>query len=50
MEYWQEDSASTDIPPPSASDVVGKHNKIRGITFVAALIFRMDDGFYNGIY
>lgn len=38
MEYWQEDSASTDIPPPSASDVVGKHNKIGGITFAATLI------------
>ena len=26
------------MPPPSASDVVGQHNKIGGITFGAALI------------
>jgi len=37
MEYWQEDSVSTDIPPISASDVVGQYNKIGGNTFGAAL-------------
>jgi len=37
-EYWWEGSASTAIPPTLASDVVGQHNKIGGITFEAALI------------
>ena len=37
-EYWWEGSVSTVIPPTSASDVVGQHNKIEGITFRAALI------------
>jgi len=31
MEYWREGSASTAVPPTSASDVVGQHNKIGGI-------------------
>ena len=31
MEYWWEGSASTAIPPTSASDAVGQHNKIEGI-------------------
>jgi len=38
MEYWQEGSTSTALPPTSVSDTVGKHYKTRGITFRAALI------------
>jgi len=38
MEYWWEGSTPTAIPPTSASDAVGQHNKIVGITFRAALI------------
>lgn len=38
MEYWQEHSASIALPPPSASDVLGQHNKIKSITFGAALV------------
>ena len=37
-EYWWEDSTSTAIPPSSASEVVGSHNKTGGITFGAACI------------
>ena len=37
-EYCQEDSTSTAIWPTSASDTVGQHNKIGGITFATALI------------
>jgi len=37
MGYWWKGSASTAIPPPSASNVVGQH-KIGGITFEATLI------------
>jgi len=29
---------STAIPPISASDIAGQHNKIRGVTFRAAFI------------
>ena len=36
--YWWEGSTSIDISPISASDVMGKHNKIGGITFRAVLI------------
>ena len=32
MKYFQEGSTSTAIPPTSASDIVGRHNKIGGIT------------------
>ena len=39
MEYCQESSVSTAIPPISTSDIMGQHNKIEGITFRAALIF-----------
>jgi len=38
MEYWQEASTSTALPPTSAFDNVGQHNKIGGITFRAALV------------
>ena len=38
MECWQEGSTSTAIPPPSASGVMGQHNKIGGTAFRAALI------------
>jgi len=42
MEHWQKGSASTVIPPMSASDVMDQHNKTGGITFGAALIkYRM---------
>ena len=37
MQCWWEGSAYTAITPISASDVVGQHNKIGGITFRAAL-------------
>ena len=37
MEYWQEGSTPTAVPPTSASDIVGQHHKIEGITFGAAL-------------
>jgi len=37
-EYWWEGSTSTAIPPTPASDIVGQHNKIRGITFGAAFV------------
>jgi len=36
--YWWEGSVSTVIPPTSASDIMGQHNKTGGITFGAALI------------
>jgi len=39
MECWWEGSASTGIPPTFAPDVVGQHNKIRGVTFRTALVF-----------
>jgi len=39
MEFWQEVSTSTAIPPISASDVIGQQNKTRGITFRATLVF-----------
>ena len=39
MEYWWKCSASTSIPPTSISDIVGQHNKIRGIIFRVPLIF-----------
>jgi len=38
MGYWWEGSTSAAIPPTAASDVVGQHNEIGGITFGAALI------------
>jgi len=38
IEYWQEDSTSTAIPPTYTSDFVGQHNKMGGVTFRAALI------------
>jgi len=38
-EYWCEGSTSAAIPPPSNSDHVGQHNKIRGITLGEALVF-----------
>ena len=38
MEYYWEGSLFTAIPPTSAFEVVGQHNKIRGITFRAALV------------
>ena len=38
MEYWWKGSTSTSIPQISASDVMGQHNKIGGITFGAALV------------
>ena len=38
MEYWWEGSASTAVPPPSASDIVNQYNKIGGTAFGAVLI------------
>jgi len=40
MEYWWEGSTCTAIPPPSASDMVGQHHNIGGITFGAAFIHK----------
>ena len=37
MEYWLQGSTSTAILPTSTSDIVGQCNKIRGISFGAAL-------------
>ena len=37
MEHWPEGSTFTTIPPTSASDTVGQHNKI-GCTFGADLV------------
>ena len=39
MEYWQEGSTPTAIPPTSTSDVMGQHNKTGGITFRATLVY-----------
>jgi len=41
MGYWWEGPASTAIPPTSASDVVGQHNKIGGIIYGAALVYQL---------
>jgi len=38
MEYCQGGSISTAIPTTFASDVVGQHDKIEGITFKADLV------------
>ena len=38
MEYCQEGSTSTVLPPTSASNVTGQHNKIGSIIFGAALV------------
>ena len=38
MENWWEGSSSTAVPPTSASDFVHQHNKVKGITFRAALL------------
>jgi len=35
-EYWWEGSTTTAIPPTSTSDILGKYNKIGGITFRAS--------------
>ena len=40
--YWWEGPTYTAIPPTSASEVMGQHNKIGGITFGAALIITKD--------
>ena len=37
MGYWWEGSASATIPPSSASDVLGPHNKTGGVSFGAGL-------------
>jgi len=39
MEYQWEGSTSTATPPTSASDIVGQHNKIEGITPWTALVY-----------
>ena len=39
MEHCQEGLASTAIPPTSASDFMGHHSEIGGITFRAALVW-----------
>jgi len=42
MEYYQEGLTSTAIPPTSASDAVGWHNKTGGINFRSASV-RLED-------
>jgi len=37
-ECWWEGSAFAAVPPTAASDVMGQHHKMGGITFRAALI------------
>jgi len=37
MEYWWEGSTPTAMPSTSTSDIVGQHNKMRGVTFGASL-------------
>jgi len=37
-EYWWEGSSPTAMPPTSASDAMGQHNKTGGITFGASLV------------
>ena len=49
MGYWWEGSALTAIPPTSASDVVGQHNKMGGITFGAALIYNIVNAYATKI-
>jgi len=39
MEYWWNGSTSTALPPTSACDVMGQHNKIGGFTLEAALVY-----------
>ena len=39
MRHWWEGSASTAVPPPSASDAVGQHNQIGDIISGAAYEF-----------
>lgn len=38
MEYWWKGSIYTAVPPTSASEVVGQHNKTEGIAFRIALV------------
>ena len=38
-EYQQEGSPCAAVPPTSASDVVGQHNKIGGVTFVTDPVY-----------
>ena len=40
IRYRLKDSTSTAIPPPSAPDIVGQHNKIGHISFRAALRYK----------
>jgi hypothetical protein len=42
-EYWWEGSTSTAITTTFASDVMGQHNKIGGITFGAAYVYSSND-------
>jgi len=44
MEYWQEHSNTTAIPPTSTSDFTDQYHKIEGITFGAALVFPLGSG------
>jgi len=41
IEYWQEGSMSTAIPPTSASAFLSHHHKIGGITFGTGLVVQM---------
>jgi len=38
MEYWQEGTTFTAVPPTSTSDVMGQHKIVGSITFEAAFV------------
>ena len=42
-------STSTAIPPTSTFDIVGQHNKMRGITFGGALVFFLQLCFFHDL-
>jgi hypothetical protein len=47
IDYWREGSTSTVIPPISASNVMGQHNKIGCITFGAPLVIMYENIFIS---
>jgi hypothetical protein len=49
-EYWREDSASTAISTVFASDGVGQHNKIGGITFGTTYVLEVASHYERGMY
>ena len=47
MGYWWERSTSIAIPPTSASNIMGQHNEIGGVTFGAAIIYQIKKQLFN---